>query len=346
MRPIVASVRLIAKRAGVSTTTVSRVLNNHPQVSKEVRERVLAVSNEAGYSPTVGRRSNMNIAFVYTGESSLGSPFDAALMFGMSRSMEDYNYDLMIVDARRARQPNETFTQMFLRKGIRGAILRTTAEARPVCEAIAEEGFPSVVIADRFDNPKVNYVYCDSCESSREAVEHLIGLGHRRIALCINVVDDSDHLDRLAGYRQALNDHGIAFDNRLILRIPADRDGGTQVLRRLMTMPDRPTALFVTDPTTAVGSLSAARKIGLKIPGDLSIVGFDDAEVRYSVFPELTAVCQDAAALGSEAFASIKAIIERGDSEPVSGPGLVRKPLRTWFEIHESTGPVKVPGDA
>jgi len=338
-----ASVRLIAKKAGVSTTTVSRVLNNHPQVSRAVRERVLAVSNEEGYSPTVGRRSNMNIALVYTGESSLGSPFDAALMYGMSRSMEDYNYDLMILDARRSRSPGETFTQMFLRKGIRGAILRTTAEARPICEAIADEGFPSVVIADRFDKSNVNYVYCDSCNSSREAVEHLIGLGHRRILLCINTVDDSDHVDRLAGYRQALADAGIEFDNRLVLRIPADRDGGTQVLRRLMTMPERPTALFITDPVTAVGAISGARKIGLKIPEDLSIVGFDDAEIRYGVFPELTSVCQDAIALGAEAFAAIKTIIDRSSSERVEGTGLVRKPLRTWFEIHGSTAPPRNP---
>jgi DNA-binding LacI/PurR family transcriptional regulator len=332
-----ASVRLIAKRAGVSITTVSRVLNNHPQVSPEVRQRVLAASNEAGYAPTVGRKSTTNIAFVYTGESSLGSPFDAALLAGMSQGMEEQAFDLMILDARRARQANETFTQMFIRKGIRGAILRTTAQTRGVCESIAEEGFPVVVVADRFDNPKVNYVYGDSRESSRDAVEHLIGLGHRKIAICLNVVDDSDHVDRLAGYRQALSDHNIEFDNYLVLRVPAYREGGAQALRRLMTLPDRPTAAFLTDPLTAVGALSEARKTGINIPGDLSIVGFDDTEVRYGIYPTLTAVCQDAEALGREAFAVLKKLLAREEGADAARPAVIQKSLRTWLEVHEST---------
>lgn len=329
-----ANIRHIAKQAGVSATTVSRVLNNHPQVSASVRARVMAVTNEIGYVPTIGRKSTSNIALVYTGVSSLGSPFDAALMFGMSGGMEEYGYDLMILDARRARQPGETYTQMFVRKGIRGAILRTTAQARSVCEAIADEGFPCVVVGDRFESPSVSFVYSDSRETSREAVEHLIGLGHRRIAICLNVVDDSDHADRLAGYRQAHADHGLEVDRKLILRVPANREGGMQLMRRLMTMPDRPTAVFITDPLTALGAMGEARKLGVEIPRDLSVVGFDDAEMRYGMYPELTAICQDAAALGREAFAALYGMLDQPDGAPV-----VKKALRTWLEVHASTGP-------
>jgi DNA-binding LacI/PurR family transcriptional regulator len=176
-------VREIARQVGVSPATVSRALNNHPKVAANVRERVLAAMNRSGYVPTVARRSTTNIAFAYTGESSLGSPFDASLMFGMSDRMDEYGFDLMILNAVRARQPHETYSQMFLRKGIRGAVLRTTARTRHVCEEIAAEGFPAVVVADRFENPNVNFIYSDSREASREAVEHLIGLGHRRIGI-------------------------------------------------------------------------------------------------------------------------------------------------------------------
>lgn len=331
-----ASVRAIAQKAGVSITTVSRVLNNHPQVSNILRQRVLAATNESGYIPAVGRKSTSNIAFVYTGESSLGSPFDAALMFGMSRGMEEAGFDLMILDARRSRLANETYTQMFLRKGVRGAILRTTAQTRDICAAIADEGFPSVVVADRFDNPHVSYIFADSRESSQEAVEHLVGLGHKRIALSINVVDDTDHVDRLAGYRQALADNGIAFDNKLVLRVPATREGGMNLLRRLATMQDRPTAVFITDPMTVVGTLGEARKSGVRVPEDLSIVGFDDTELRYGLYPELTAVCQDAEALGRDAFAALYRMLE-----PIEGREAhmtpVRRSLRTWLEVHNST---------
>lgn len=103
----VANVRSIAKRAGVSITTVSRVLNNHPHVSEKVRRRVLAVSKELAYNQPVGRRSTNNIAFVYTGEPSPGSPFDQALLEGIQQGMQGHYYDLMVIHAELARQPDE-----------------------------------------------------------------------------------------------------------------------------------------------------------------------------------------------------------------------------------------------
>jgi DNA-binding LacI/PurR family transcriptional regulator len=336
-----ANVRQIAKRAGVSITTVSRVLNNHPRVSIDARDRVLAATNATGYVPTVGRKSSTNIAFAYTGESSLGSPFDAALMQGMVRGMEEYAYDLMVLDVRRARLAHETYSQMFLRRGVRAAVLRTTAQTRHVCQAIADEGFPAIVIGDRFgdDEPNVSFVDCESRTPSREAVEHLIGLGHRRIAIAINIVDDSDHADRLAGWRDALAEHGIEPDDKLVIRAPAWRGGGVQVMRRLATMVDPPTAVYLTDPLTAVGAVNEARKMGVRIPEDLSVVAFDDAEVRFGLSPEMTAVCQDAAALGGEAFAALHRMVDAADGVPV-----IRRRLRAWLEIHDSTAPA--PGGA
>jgi DNA-binding LacI/PurR family transcriptional regulator len=334
----VTNVRQIAKRAGVSITTVSRVLNNHPQVSAEVRAKVLAVTQETGYVPSVARRTTENIAFAYTGEPSLGSTFDAALMQGMSQAMDEYGFDLTILDVRRAKLPHETYTQMFARKGVRGAILRTTAQTTAVCEAIAEEAFPAVVVGYRFENPAVNFIDCNSRDSSREAVDHLLGLGHRRIALCINVVDDSDHTDRLLGYKQALSDSKVEFDPRLVLRTPANRMGGEQVMRRLMSMAERPTAVYLTDPLAAVGALQEAGRMGASAPGDISVIGFDDAEMRFAVSPKLTAVCQDAPELGREAFNALNRLINDDASLPVS------KELRTWLEVHETTG--KPPANA
>lgn len=330
-----ASVREIAKRSGVSTATVSRVLNNHPRVSDEAREKVLAVANRERYIPTVGRRSTTNIAFLYTGESSLGSPFDGALMQGMSQRMEEYGFDLMILEGRRARLPNETFTHMFLRKGVRGAVLRTNERTHGLCEAIAEEGFPCVVVGDRFENPRVNFIYSDSRSASGEAVEHLIGLGHRRIGAFANLVDDSDHADRLLGYRDAHEAAGLPVDEALVVRTHAHLEGGAQGLRRIMALADRPTALFVADPMAAVGALNEAQSMGLRVPSELSIVGFDDGEARYSVYPKMSAVCQEALAIGAEAFDVLHQLLD-----PVAdAPTVNRRTLPAWFEIHESTAP-------
>lgn len=332
-----ASVRKIAKEAGVSITTVSRVLNNHPNVSPEARKTVLAAANRAGYVPTVSKRSTNNLALVYTGESSFGSPFDGSLLFGLGQCMEEMGYDLMILDARRARNSNETYTQLFIRKGVRGVLLRTTSETRNVCETIANEKFPAVVIADRFENPNVSYVYSDSKESSREAVEHLISLGHKRIAICVNIVDDSDHADRLAGYQKAHAEHNLPIDPRLVMRIPATRPGGAQVLRRLVAnTTDAATALFITDPATAAGAMRESRQLGVRVPEDLSIIGFDDGEMRFEVFPEMTAVCQNASLLGREACLALAGLIDQeGSHTPV------QKSLRTWLEIHGSTAAPK-----
>ena len=327
------SVRQIAQRAGVSTATVSRVINNDPNVSPRVRQRVLTAANQARYVPRVGRRSTTNIAFVYTDECCLSSPFDSALLQGMGERMEQLGFDLMILGARTAKLPQETYSQLFMRKGVRGAVVRTTARTRHVCQHIADEGFPAVVVGERFEDPNVSFIYSDSRTSSREAIEHLIALGHRRIAVSVNVVEDSDHADRVAGYRDALASHGIEADERLIVRTPAHRLGGEQVIRRLMTSPGRPTAVYLADPFAAVGALNETQRLDLRVPGDVSIVGFDDAELRFLVHPQMTAVCQDAPQLGREALEALHAMMSTGGR-----PAPVRRVLETTFEVHESTG--------
>lgn len=330
------TVRQIALEAGVSTATVSRVLNNHPRVSDAAREKVLSAANESRYVHSVGKKSTTNVALVYTGESSLGESFDSLLMWGMSKGLENFGYDLMILNAQRSLMAGETYSQMFLRKGVRGVVLRTTLATRSVCQSIAEQGVPAVVVGDRFDDPRIKFFYADSREPSREAVEHLISLGHRKVAIALNVIDDSDHADRLAGYKAALVDNNIEVDRKLVLRCPANRQGGMQLMRRVAAMADRPTALFITDPATAAGAFKEAYALGISIPDDLSIVGFDDGEMRFDMVPELTAVCQDTPAIGREALESLHSIIQQ-DTSIVAD----QTTLSAWLEVHRSTAPPK-----
>jgi DNA-binding LacI/PurR family transcriptional regulator len=327
-----ANIREIAKRAGVSITTVSRVLNNAPGVSETARQAVMTAVNEAGYVPEVGRRCTSNIALLYTDAPTLDSPFDAALLVGMYEGLQTIGCDLMLLDAHRSRQPKETFSHMFLRKGVQGVLVRTTTSSQSICRDIAREGFPLVVVGYRFAGAEVNCIYSDSREASAKAMEHLIGLGHRRIAVCIHVVEDSDHADRVEAYRQGLQSHGIPFDERLVIRVQANRDGGVQVIRRLVTMTPRPTALFLSDPLISVGVLDEARRLGLRVPEDLSVVGFDDAELRYCLVPSLTAVCQNTRSLGLEAVRLLSRILNHP-----SRVAPATKALRCWLELHDST---------
>jgi LacI family repressor for deo operon, udp, cdd, tsx, nupC, and nupG len=328
-----ANMRSIAERAGVSLATASRALNNLPGVSAVAREAVLAAANRAGYVPEVGRRSASNIALFYAGVPTPGDAFDAALLAGVYQGLEASGLDLMILDAQRSRGPGETFSQMFLRKGVQGALVRTTSASGDICRELVREGFAAVVVGSRIAEPGVGCIYSDSREASREAVEHLIGLGHRQIAVCVHVVDDSDHTDRVAGYRQALKAHGIPFDQRLVLRVPAERSGGVQAIRRLATLIPRPTAIYLTDPLTCMGALAEARRTGVRIPEDLSVVGFDDADIRQALVPQLTAVCQNAVRLGQEAVAML------GKRLANSGGGSSQKVLPCWLEVQDSTAP-------
>ncbi len=327
------TVRDIAKQTGVSIATVSRVLNNHPSVSDELRSRVMEAANSRRYVSSVGKRETANIAYVYTGDVSLGSPFDSAVMEGLYRALSDTNLNLMVLDLRRTRRNGEDYSQMFQRLGVRGAVLRTTHGTRATCSNILEQNFPAIVVGDRLPEHDASCVHCESGSASREAVEHLISLGHRRIAISINIIEDSDHQDRLEGYREAHRDHGLEVDEKLVMRAPGNRQGGSQLMRRIVTAVDRPTAIYITDPMAAVGAMYEAQKMGLSIPEDMSIIGFDDAELRHTVLPTMTSVCQDATGLGREAFKALSELIK--DKSPKENI-----PPAAWLEVHESTGPV------
>jgi len=328
-----ATIRQVAKHAGVSIATVSRVINNSPAVTDEARARVLEAVNHCGYVPNVARRTTSLLALVYTGPFSLGSPYDAALVEGMVQAMETTTLDLVILNPRRDKTADESYTQFFLRKGVRGIILRSTVEGRPICLQIAEENFPAIVVGDHFEHPNLSFVYADSSQTSQQAVEHLLTLGHERIAFASNDKEDGDHMDRYTAYCQTLQTHGLELDPSIIFRIPAHRLDGAQLLRNLMSVPNPPTAIYMTDPPIALGLMNEARNMAMDIPKDLSVVGFDDRDARNYSYPKMTAVCQDARLLGYEAFAELAQAVEAGN-----GNSRKHRISTTWLEINNSTG--------
>ena len=325
------SVRRIARDMRVSVATVSRALNNHPEVGAETRERILKAANELGYFGAVGKRVTTNIGLVYTSDARFYE-YDAQLMSGIVGGIAEQRFDVAIVNLERDKVEGETYTQFFMRKGLRGVLLRTLARSRHICEAIAEEGFPHVVIAERFESKNVNYICFDSRLDSRRAVEHLISLGHRRIALAIHAVPDSDHDARRRGYCDAMRAAGIPEEPDLLVSAPADMEGGKSAINRLLSLPRPPTAIYFTDPLACVGAIARVHSLGLRVPDDLSIVGFDDGDVRFRTWPVMSAVCQDAAQLGFEAALWLTRNLAGISREPL------QKEMSTFFEVHETTG--------
>lgn len=335
------SVRDIASEAGVSTATVSRVLNNDPSVAEKTRDKVLAVANQLGYVPSVGRRVTTNIGFAYTQDMTVDHPFDAAVLKGISRALGEYEYDLLLLNLQRDKQARESFTQFMMRKGVRGVFLRTMiTPSRGYCRKIAEEGFPHVVICERFDSPDINYIDSDSKSDSIRVMEYLIGLGHKRIAFAMHNVPNRDHQDRFEGYKEALKNNEIPLDETLVFRYPFTLAGGASVVNVAMSRPSKkPTAIFFADAALTMGALKRAQEMGIRIPEDLSIIGFDDSDLRHSVHPSVTSICRDAEALGFEAAQWLAQTLDGNRKEPL------RRTIPTFFEVNNSAAPPRADAD-
>ncbi|TWT86198.1 Catabolite control protein A [Pseudobythopirellula maris] len=327
------SIREIAREAGVSIATVSRVLNGNNTVKPELRLRVLETAEAKGYAPTVGKRTAERIALLYTDQFFLGSPYDSACIVGLGRAMRRSPYDLALLDMTRDRGVGESLKQFFARKGVCGAVVRSAVEQRAELVTMAAEGAPLVVIGDHFECDDLRFVYADSRAASREALEHLVSLGHQRIGFVTCDREDGDHNDRLGAYREVLEAAGV-YREEDIHRVPPFRMDGSPLVRRILSKSDRPTALFIADPLVAVGVINEAQRLGASVPGDLSVIGFDDWDTRNTVLPRMSAVCQDSALIGEAAFDAVRAQVEEKPT-----PSMTAKAQEAWFEIHDTTAP-------
>ncbi len=332
------STRALAEMLGLSPATVSRALNNHPEVSPKTRAKVLDAADDAGYFPSgAGRTANV-IGLVYPSHpvSTEYGSFESALLAGVLRGVAEQRFDVTVMDIARDRQPGENFARFFRRKGVRGALVRTPHPTPQLAEELADAAVPSVLVADHSNDPRVNFICSDAVETSASVIDHLAALGHQRVALVIHHVMDSNHRDRREGYLRGLERNDLAYDESLIIESVGSMEGGPVAIDRAMSLPEPPTAMYITNPLTTVGALRRCLELRIEVPRDLSIVGFDDSDVRYHTFPTFTAVCQDAAQLGLEAARWLT----RSIAGAAAGPLRERRP--TTISYNRSTGPAPV----
>jgi DNA-binding LacI/PurR family transcriptional regulator len=296
-----ASLKTISLRTKTSQATVSRALNDHPEVDPETRRRILEAAEEVGYRRPIDRRNDtLTIGVLHTSRSGFYE-YDTLLAQGMMLAVTEHRFDILWLDMHRDKAPSESYAQFLRRKNVRGVVLRAFGDSRHVVEAVADEGIAAVTIGERFDRPDINWVRIDGKAESRHAVEHLINLGHRRIGLVTHSRQTNDHQDREAGYRTAMAAAGLPIDENLVIRIKASAESGAAAINRLVSLPSPTTAVYITDPPTAVGAINRCHELKLGIPEDISIVGFDDDETRNMTWPRFSAVCQATRRLGYEA---------------------------------------------
>lgn len=331
------TVRDIAASVGVSPATVSRSLNNPNVVSRTVRERVLREAERLGYRHNPEKRTSMrSIGLLYLDETPGGQyvGYDALIWGGVIRAAQALKMNVVALNPL-TRRDGESFGQFAERMGVDGLVVRVDQQSRHLCAEIAKDGVPHVVVADRFDDPGINYIHCDSNVASSAAVGHLIELGHTTIGICHNVVIDTDHEDRIEGYYSALKKAGIEADPRL--RVPAtpDLDGGSAALTQFLSMSKPPTAIFATDPMLAVGITRRAHELKLVVPDEMSVVGVDDGDMRRISLPCYTAIRQDASEIGFRAGQWLCRDI-RNDS---AAADKLHLRLEAFLEINQSTAP-------
>ena len=313
--------------------TVSRVLNNKPGISAQARKVVLKAVNSGGYrSRSMSGTPQVALVYATPDPETVLRGYDADLAAGAYAGVVEQHASLAITDLTH-KDADETYTQYFLRNNIDGVLLRVSSSSRAAARQIVAEGFPCVVVSDRFDGEPISYVDYDSRVGMARAMEHLFELGHRRVGLAINAVgDDTDHEDRLAAYREGLARHKIECDPSLILPTITSGQGGASAVDQFLAMADPPTAIVFTNPPPTVGAIRRALQRGISVPGELSIVGYDNGELRHAIFPAYSAVYQDAEHIGRLA---VTALVERMQDRSMAPARVV---IPTVFEANETTG--------
>lgn len=333
----------VAKLARVSTATVSRALSRPDMVAEATRERILQAARELGYQPnqlarSLRQRSSRSLGLIIT---DILNPFHATLAKGVQDAAEKHNYTVFLFNT--DEEPEKELRALNVLRGHmpQGLLIVPSPKAKDNLKLVAN--LPTVELDRSSGIPGVRTVMVDNVGGARTAVQHLIELGHRRIGMIVGRLDISTAVERHQGYREALSAAGIPYREDLVL--PGnhrEEDGRTAALTLLSRPPrERPTALFVGNNEMTVGAVLAVRELGLSIPQDLSIVGFDDSRWAATMHPALTVVAQPTYELGFLACETLLSSLSRGN--PTQSTSIR---LDTTFIVRESTAAPKTKGPA
>lgn len=297
----------IARIARVSPATVSKVMNNRPYVSAATRARVERVIAETGFVPSQRARglsrkrsAILGLLIPYTSDQLFLDPHLMELMRGIESVANEHDYNLLLSTARAAIDAASACVRMLRSDMIDGAIIVETSDVQPFAEALAAEHSPWVVVgyAGASATPAV---HADDYGGALKAARHLLELGHRRIGVISSILRPYAIEERERGLRDALAAAGMHLDARLVAQGDFSTESGERAGAALLDRPAPPTAIFALNDRMALGVIRAAAARGLRVPDDLSVVGFDDIALATLLTPALTTVSQPGFALGGAA---------------------------------------------
>ncbi len=295
----------IATTVGVAPMTVSRVLNQNGYVSEDVRNRVLSVVKELNYrrnglARSLKRQRTDTIGLVL---GDISNPYSTELARAVREAATAKNYNLFICISEHSAQEDIAAFESLTSHSVDGLIVATRANdsGDEYLKSIVENNVPVVAIGRDFYHEQIDYISADNLHGGFEATQHLIDLGHRRIGFIGATLENEAKLKRLQGYLNALEKHRIEIDERLVTGRREVRTGvpgystekiGYEGMKRLLSVPNRPTAIFARNDFTAIGAMTAVKETGLRIPQDVAIIGFDDIPLAVHMSPSLSTVRQ------------------------------------------------------
>lgn len=328
------TIRDIARLAGVSVATVSRVLNERPDVAAGTREAVLRVVREHGFTTN---RSARALSSGRTGMIGLTIPFVdehyfARIISGAAEALYEQDMRAVLCPTHQEHDREVGLLERLINGTTDGAVILLPEESTDELAAMHALGYPFVVADPREPlNASIAAVSASHWAGARAATEHLLALGHRRIAHVTGTRGLVASEERLSGYGAALAAAGVLPSSELVVEGTFTIESGHAAGARLLALPEPPTAVFAASDNIAIGVLRAARERGLDVPADLSLVGFDDIEPASIVTPPLTTVRQPLAELGRLAVSLLLRLIEHQRVETL------RIELATQLIVREST---------
>ncbi len=328
--------RDVAKRAGVSTSTVSHVLNGTRGVSKVLRERVLDACEELAFEPNVVARSlktsrSRTLGFVVPDVNE----FFTQILLGVEEVAESSGYSVIFCHSNGDPRKELSYLRLLRGRRVDGIILAPTGTRHVDLERLVHGHYPLVLVDRTVSGLGIDLVSVDNEPAAFAAVNHLLKLGHRRIAMVAGDMRMSSSEPRVRGYRRALAEEGVPFDPALLVSGEGRTHEGRLAVKELMSREARPSALFVANNLMTIGALMALQELGISIPRDVAYVGFDDFDWAGFLRPQLTMIAQPTYEIGRTAA---HLVIERIGQD-------VEKPARRIalggrLMIRESSGAV------
>lgn len=307
----------IAERAGVSYSTVSRTLSGFEFVKESTREKVLIAVQELGYVPNqqarslAGGRSNLIGVLVPT----LTNDYIAQIVHGIDDELTKSDFNIILYTTNRHRGKEAIYVATIMNGAADALLLVAPTISDPYLEALREQSFPYVLIDQADQAEQSMAVNTTNQKGAYEATQYLIKLGHRRIGFLAGLPQLNSATERLIGYQMALSDYGIRFLPAYIAQGNFTFNDGYKGVHQILALPEPPTAIFAANDISALGAMEAIREMDLRIPEDISLVGFDDIPQAALTYPKLTTIRQPLHQMGNEAAKLLLKHLEHPSSE-------------------------------